>query len=286
VTEVLPYVLPVAYTIFVWWFSTGVILWLNRRARHTYPWSMAAATVVLAVAIVGLVTGSEDASLADAYHAFTAGVVIWGWHEMTFLMGFITGPRKAAQSPDARGWRRFVEACAVIAYHELAIAVTAVVMVVLTWDAPNPIGTWTFLGLWGLRLSAKLNLFFGVPNFTDEFLPTRLGYLRSYFPRRTMNLLFPVSVTGGTVAVVLMLGSAWGAGVSGFAVAGLTCLATLVALAVLEHWFLVLPLRDAALWQWAFDSKGEMLGATPQERTGNVSVSPTVRGAAPAAGAP
>lgn len=259
-TEVLPYALPVLYTVFAWWFSTGVILWLNRLPRHTYRWSLLAATAVLGIAIVGLVAGSRDTGISGAYHAFTAGLVIWGWHEMTFLMGFISGPRTTAQTPGARGWRRFVEASATVAYHEAAIAVTAALMVILTWDAPNQVGTWTFLALWGLRLSAKLNVFLGVPNFTDEFLPSHLDYLRSYFPTRSMNALFPLSITAGTVAVVVLLGQAWGGDAAGFAAgflgAGLTCLAVLIALAVLEHWFLVLPLRDAALWQWAFDTKG------------------------------
>lgn len=255
-TEALPYALPVLYTIFAWWFSTGVILWLNRLPKHTYRWSLMVATGVLGVAIVGLVIGSEDTSLAGAYHGFTAGLVIWGWHEMAFLMGFVTGPRTEPQSTDARGWKRFAEACATIAYHEAAIAVTAVLMVLLTWDAPNQIGTLTFLAFWGLRLSAKLNVYFGVPNFTDEFLPDHLAYLRTYFPPRSMNWLFPISVSAGTVAVVMILGAAWAPTADGLTSAGLTCLASLVALAVLEHWFLVLPLRDAALWQWAFDTEG------------------------------
>jgi len=34
-------------------------------------------------------------------------------------------------------------------------------------------------------------------------------------------------------------------------------LATMLALAVLEHWFLVLPVPDAALWRWAMPGDRE-----------------------------
>jgi hypothetical protein len=36
---------------------------------------------------------------------------------------------------------------------------------------------------------------------------------------------------------------------------GLTLVTALLALAVLEHWFLVLPVPDEALWTWACRSK-------------------------------
>ncbi len=267
--SLMPYVLPVLYALFLWWFSTGLILWLNRLPRRTYRWSLAAATAVAAAACVGVVQIGDEATVGSAYLGFTFGLVIWGWHEMTFLMGYITGPRVVPQTPVARVIRRFFEALATIAYHELAIAVTAGLLVIATWDAANQFATWTFLALWGLRLSAKLNVFLGVPNFTDDFLPTHLGYLRTYFPVRVMNPLFPVSVTAATGAAALLLARAWHGDTTAFAIAGLTSLATLIALAVLEHWFLVLPIRDSALWQWAFDSSRRTAetAADPDQRT-------------------
>ena len=38
-----------------------------------------------------------------------------------------------------------------------------------------------------------------MPNLTEEFLPEHLQYLKSFLARKPMNLLFPVSVTGGTI---------------------------------------------------------------------------------------
>ena len=45
-------------------------------------------------------------------------------------------------------------------------------MVALTWGGANQVGTWTFLVLWVMRLSAKLNVFLGVPNLTER-VPAR-----------------------------------------------------------------------------------------------------------------
>jgi putative photosynthetic complex assembly protein 2 len=249
------YALPVLFALFVWWFSTGVILYLDGLPRRTFGWSMAGATGLLAAALYGLAIGSGDASVAGAYLAFTCGVLIWGWHEISFLMGFVTGPRTHACPDGCAGWRHFGHGVQAILYHELAILATAAVVVGLTWGGANQVGTWTFMILWGMRLSAKLNLFFGVPNLHHEFLPEHLQYLRSFLNKRPMNLLFPVSVTGSSLIALVVVQGAVAHHASAFQTAGGLLLATLLALAILEHWFLALPLPDAALWRWAMGSR-------------------------------
>ena len=247
--------LPVAYAVFVWWFSTGVILYLDGLPRRTFPLSMLGATALLGVAAYGLVTSATDASVAGAYTAFTSALAIWGWHEMAFLMGFVTGPRRSALPDGCTGRRRFVLASQVVIHHELAIAATVVLVVALTWGAPNQLGAWTFVALWLLRLSAKLNLFLGVSNTAEAMLPEHLRYLGSYFGRRPMNPLFPVSAAASTVAAVALLAEAATAGPTEPAASGavgLTLLGTLVALGALEHGFFVLPFPADALWaRWA-----------------------------------
>ena len=47
------------YTLFVWWFSTGVILYLNGLPRHTFKWTMGGATVVLVAALYALKLTSQ-----------------------------------------------------------------------------------------------------------------------------------------------------------------------------------------------------------------------------------
>jgi putative photosynthetic complex assembly protein 2 len=249
------YGLPVLYVLFIWWFSTGLILYLDGLPYRTFRWSMLGATALLVIGLHGLVITSSDVSVGGAYLAFTSGLLIWGWHETSFLMGLVTGPRKTPCAPDATGWRRFLQGTQAVLYHELAILLTAAVMLALTWGMPNQIATWTFLVLWVMRLSAKLNVFLGVPNLSEEFLPDHLHYLESFIARRPMNLLFPVSVMGATVVGVLLVLEALAAEPGSFELAGSILVAALLGLAVLEHWFLVLPLPDAALWSWALRSR-------------------------------
>ena len=249
------YGLPVLATLLVWWFSTGAILYLDGLPRRTYPWSMLGATALAAAALYGLAATGDDATVMGAYLAFACGVAVWGWHELSFLTGFVTGPRTSPLPPGATGWRRFVCAAETLIYHEFAILVTALLLVALTRDGVNQVGTGTFVILWLMRLSAKLNLFLGVPNHAIEFLPDHLRYLRTYLARKGMNLLFPVSITGSMIAATLLVQRALAPEAGAFAAVGATFLATLMALAVLEHWFLVLPIPVEALWRWGFRSR-------------------------------
>ncbi len=247
--------LPVLFVLLVWWFSTGAILWLDGLPRRTFRWSMLGATLVAGVALWGLAATSGTTTAAGAYLAFACGLAIWGWHEISFLMGYLTGPRKTACPSGCAGWRHFGHAAATLLHHELAIAATGVALAAITWGEPNQVGTWTYMVLWWMRLSAKLNVYLGVPNLTEAFLPEHLHYLKSFFNRRPMNLLFPVSVTAATVVAVLLFRAALADGAGPFETTGLALLGTLLALAILEHWFLVLPVPDAALWSWGLRSR-------------------------------
>ncbi len=247
--------LPVLYALFLWWFSTGAILYLDGLPRRTFRWSLLGATLVLGLALYGLAASSAETTAAAAYLAFTCGVLVWGWNEIAFLMGFVTGPRKEACAEPCGGWRHVGHAIETILYHELAILGSAAAVIALTWGAPNQVGTWTFLVLWGMRLSTKLNVFLGVPNLSEEFLPDHLQYLTRFFSRRPMNLLFPVSITVSTVVTFHVLQRALAPETDPFQIAGATFVATLLGLAVLEHWFLVVPLPTAALWNWGLRSR-------------------------------
>jgi putative photosynthetic complex assembly protein 2 len=247
--------LPVLYALFLWWFSTGLILYLDGLPRRSFRWSMLACTGVALLSFWGLAATRDDTTVLGAYAAFTYGLLIWGWHEMSFLMGFVTGPRRAPCPEGCRGWRHLGHATAAILWHELAIAATALIMVVLTWGGTNQVGTWIFMVLWVMRLSAKFNVYLGVPNLTEEFLPQHLSYLKSFMRKRPMNPLFPISVTVGTIVATRLVDRAWVAGEGSFDAIAFTFVAVLLALAILEHWFLVLPLPDAALWSWALKSR-------------------------------
>jgi len=243
------------YAAFIWWFTTGVIVYLDGLPRSTYRWSMLGATVIGLVALYALARTSADSSVAAAYCAFTSAVLVWGWIEVAFLMGYVTGPRKVAAPPGASEFMRFRCAVGAIIHHELFIVVTGLAVVALTWNEVNQTGTWTFMILWAMRLSAKLNLFLGVRNRAEEFLPEKMRYLDSFFARRSMNLLFPVVVTAATAQAAIMWMLAVQPEASAFTTASVALAAALLSLAVLEHWLMVLPLSSTALWRWAMRNR-------------------------------
>ena len=262
---------PVAFTLFLWWFSTGAILYLDGLPRRTFRWSLMAATGVLAGALVCLAQASAETTATSAYAAFTCGILVWGWLEMSFLMGFITGPRRTPCPPGSRGLLRMRHAIEAILYHELALIGGAVLIATSTWGNPNQLGLWTYAVLWILRTSAKLNVFLGVRNLSEEFLPDHLRYLQTYFTRKPMNLLFPVSVTVATIAAIRLWQAALAPGAGEFDAVALSFVATLLTLAVLEHWFLVVPIPANLLWQWGLASRKPDVAAST--RSGAASLS-------------
>jgi putative photosynthetic complex assembly protein 2 len=252
------YAFPVLYALFVWWFSTGVIIYLDGLPRRTFRWSLLGATAVFAASLWGLAAGGADTSVRGAYVAFTCGLLAWGWQEISFYMGYVTGPRTEPCPEGCAGWRHFGHAIQTSLWHELAIIAAAAAVVALTWGQPNQVGTWTFMVLWWMHQSAKLNVFLGVRNLNEEFLPEHLTFLKSFLTKKPMNLLFPVSVTISTVIAALLVQKAVAPGASAFDAAGYTFLGTLMALAILEHWFLVLPLPSQALWSWGLHSRAAL----------------------------
>lgn len=251
----LSYLLPALYALFVWWFSTGLVMYLDGLPQRTFRWSMAGATALLAASLYGLAASAEDASVFGAFAAFTWGLLAWAWLEMSFYTGYVTGPRKHACREGCRGWRHFGHAIMVSLWHEVAILVCAAAVLWATWGGVNQVGLWTFVTLWWMHQSARLNVFLGVRNLNAEFLPGHLAHLRSFLRKRRMNPLFPVSVTVSTGVLAWLVARAAAADAGSFEAAGYSFLAALMALAILEHWFLVLPLPTAALWSWGLRSR-------------------------------
>ncbi len=243
------FLLPPLVAMFIWWFGTGLVMLLDGQPRATYRVSIGISTVIAAGALVCIARSVDNTTTAGAYAAFTCAVLVWGWHELTFLTGWLTGPRKSACSDPARGTTRFVEAVRVILWHEAALLAMLATIVALTWGGSNPVAAWTFGLLWVMRLSAKLNLFLGVRNLGEEFLPLHLKYLRSYFVQRRMNALLPFTVVGGSLLALALVLQAIDS--DGGARVGALLVASMAALAVAEHLMLVLPLPPTALWRWA-----------------------------------
>jgi putative photosynthetic complex assembly protein 2 len=247
----------VLYTVFLWWFSTGAILWLDRLPRATHRWSLLGASVAALTAVYGLIASLHVATPAGAICAFSCALGLWGWHELSFLTGFIAGPRREPCPPGATGRRRFTLAAATVIHHELALAATAAVLTLAALGQPNPVGCWTFDVLLAARLSAKLNLFLGVPNFSDEFFPDHLRYLTSYLRKGPISALFPLSIASGVMVLIAVGRGLMAPDASAFEATGYSLIAALTALALIEHGFMVTPLPDTALWRWAIPASAK-----------------------------
>lgn len=253
------YLAPAAFALFVWWSSTGAIIYLDGLPQRTFKWSMAGATLVALASLYGIWLSTSDDSLGGAYLAFAGALGLWAWHEISFYMGYVTGPRRHACRHGCRGWRHFGHALMVSLWHELAILVSFAIVLWMSWDAHNQVALWTFVILWWMHESARINVFLGVRNLNEHFLPEHLAYLKSFLASRPMNLLFPFSVTISTV-VCAYLGLAAYQAADPFGQAAYAFMTAMMVLAILEHWFLVLPIPAEAMWNWSMKSR------KPQER--------------------
>lgn len=253
---------PLLFALLMWFIGTAAVVWLDSRARHTFATSLTLVGII-SIGATGVVWATAgDTSVAGAYMGFAAAILIWGWHEMSFLMGAIAGPNREPCPPGATGWARFAAATRTVLHHELAIAATVCLLAALTWGQPNQTAPLTVLLLFGMRLSAKFNLYFGVPNLSDEVFPAHLAYLKSYFRKRRLNALFPVSIVAGSAIAAWAWITAEAAPADSGASACATLIAGLAVLGVVEHLFLVLPLRDAAMFRWASNTKDAAKPAT------------------------
>lgn len=246
---------PILLTIFVWWFATGAVLYLNGLPACTFRWSNGITGLIGLCGLFALYLTREDTTPTGAYTAFFGALAVWAWNEMSFLLGHITGSTRDECPRDARGLRRFILAAQSIIYHELVILASGAAIALVTWGATNRFGLYTFLVFWVMRLSTKFNIFLGVPNITVQFLPKHLAYLATYFAHRPMNLLFPFSVTLSTLAAAWLTHLAIQAPEGGFESVGFAMVATLLVLGVLEHWFLVIPLPFGEIWSWGIGAR-------------------------------
>ena len=237
----------------LWWLSTGIILLAVRRAegRGTLRRLAILSLPVLLAGVVALGLSLPGRGPLPDYAGFLSALAIWGWIEMAFLTGLVTGPGPVPAPDGVRGWDRFVRAWRTVAYHELLLA-GALALIVLASVEANQTAALTFALLFAARISAKLNLFLGVPRHHAEFLPGPLLHLPSHMRIRRLNWLFPASVTALTAAAALFAARAGATGEVRFAL-----LSAIAALACLEHWLMVLPLPDEKLWRWALPPKSD-----------------------------
>lgn len=239
------------FALFLWWFSTGIILWRVRVAdnggKRQHLVSVLVGLPLLAGGAWLATHGANDTTVLGVYLGFIAALALWGWIELAFLSGVITGPVTTPCPAGLPVLRRFWRAVGTIAWHEAALVATLLALAMI----PNGslMAFLTFAVLFAARVSAKLNLFFGVPRINTQFLPRPLAHLPSHFRMAPASAFFPVSVLLLAVLTAFLLQRTIAPGTPEFTV-GFALLTCLSALALLEHFFMILPLPDERLWRW------------------------------------
>ena len=242
--------LAVLFAAFTWWFATGAVLCLGRRPAEWHGTTMLALAMPAFLALLAVWHLRDVATPMAALAGFVCGVTIWAWHEASFLFGHLTGPRREPCPNGTSTSERFRLAFLAMRDHELALLLTVGLLGAMSWNATNAVALKVFVVLWLCRIAAKLCIFEGVPGMAREMMPARLRYLQSYFGQGRPGWAFALAV------LFMMCATAWlvrevALAPNAFEATAATLLATMTALALLEHLFMVLPVRDAQLWAWA-----------------------------------
>ena len=237
------------FSVFSWWLGTGAILWLVRLSPASFRWSMFGLSFLLGLSLWTASISMRSHSVLNAYIGFVSVIAMWSWHEMAFLTGWLTGPRRVVLDKDLNLRQRFVQSVQVLLHHELALLFNFGLLVAMQQGQPNHMALCTFALLWCMRLSAKLNLFFGVPFVGEQYLPVHLRYIGSYFKQAPITWCFYITMGVSCVAWgwmvwevqsgLVLVNAAW------------VLLCSLLGLAIIEHLLMVFALPLQKLWGWA-----------------------------------
>lgn len=250
------YVVPALFIVLMWWFSTGAVLWFARQSDGS---SVLPLLSMLGVGLLGLVgvyfssygAGDMAGSSAITYLAVMSALAVWALVEFTFLTGQLTGARRAPCPAGVSHGERFRLAFQAINYHEYALVAALVGIGLISISGGNLTAFATFALLWIMRISAKLTLYSGAPKFALDMMPAKIAYLQTYFRHDRIGPIFWLSTLAFTASFAAALYSLISGNVPAQHTAAGTMLTTLLGLGVVEHWFMVLPIADSALWRWA-----------------------------------
>lgn len=243
------YLWPVLLALGLWWLSTIVLLWRLRLPKATFPLTLTVVSVLAAGGIVAVALTLDATTWWSAVLAFAGGLAIWCWHEAVYFLGYLSGPRPKASPPGVSQWRRFCNGVNASLYHELAVMLTALLLLAISWRSANPVAAHTLTILWLMRWSSKLNIFFGVSNLHEEYWPPHLSYLSSYVAQSGRNYFYPVSIALALALMVWMLTGYADSTAADYRITATALTLTLLALACIEHLFLLVKVPDHLIWQ-------------------------------------
>lgn len=206
-------------------------------------------TVAAAVALLTVGMLLDVNSVAAGYLSFTSAVIIWGWLEYIYFSGLLLGPRLEACPPGVDRYTRFKLAVRAVLYHQIAMMVIALGLLILSWGSQNTVAVTTFWVLWLMRVSTEVNVFFGVSQLPEHWLPLKLQYLMSYRHKSYVSIVLPCSLVvtalASVVSIVFTLNTT-----SEAQFIGHVLISTLLVLGFLEHLALAIPFPVDRIWSW------------------------------------
>jgi putative photosynthetic complex assembly protein 2 len=233
-----------------WWLLTGVALIAVHQPQHRRRAIFVFVSLVMMATWYVIPSNVGDNSPLASAVGFLLGLLIWAWLEISYLLGFVTGPNNKPCPDGASGWQRFIGGLGTTLYHELAVLMMVALLGWISYDSMNTTAINTLIVLWLMRWSAKLNLFFGVRHFNKEWLPNHLGYLFGYIKIERASWFLPFTTLLGIVATVGLYQLAYGA-TSLSQQMSFYLVGALMLLATIEHLFLLFPFQEEVLWRWA-----------------------------------
>ena len=252
---------PILVVIAVWWIGTGLVLFLQQSIVRVKTPLIVSLVVVSLLSLAALVISGSGTQPWQSYMGFVAAICLWGCIELSYYSGLIGGVHKRACPDGCETGKRFRLALGASIWHEVSVLFAGGVVMTLLIQADNSAGLYSFLVLWLMRWSAKLNLFFGVPNFNTDWFPKRLAYAHSYIRRAPVTLFFPVSMMLASLVAMRLITIALETPPQQALMHILP--GVLLLLAILEHLFMALPIADSELWNRIF-SRDDDVQSNPQ----------------------
>ena len=263
----LTFFLPLLYALFIWWFTTGLIMVVYGRSRPIVHTGFGLITACMVAALVGVWLTRSQSGLWAVYAALTCGVFLWGWQVASYYLGYITGPDIDTPTSPMTFTTRFCLALKASWHHEAVVVAFALLLTALTWNQPNRWSLWIFLAVWFMHSSGKLSVFFGVRNFYIDWLPAHLHHLKPFIAKRPSNAWTFSSIVFASSLGLSLYFRGLAQGVESAPAVGLIFVGTMILLGVLEHGLLILPI-PATLWGWGIQK-------LPEDEAHSISTAPT-----------
>jgi len=239
--------------ILVWWIGTGIVLRLQQQLNPAKRTTSIGICMVASLSLGTLLLTSSALSGVGIFSAFVSAVILWGCVELSYYLGKIAGTHTMPCPPQTPLWSRFKLALGTSIWHELLVLGLGFILIVLLYNATNAVGLYTYMVLWLMRWSAKLNLFFGVPNFNTSWIPERLAYISTYIKTGTITPFFFITIVCASTVVYQLLAKSNNVSLEYSLIFMMP--AVLLILAILEHLFMLVPFQDLKMWNRVFNSK-------------------------------